>query len=361
MQKPLKHSEIYQKLKSMDGTLNNLAGWDLSSINLHGLTLRNIVFSNFHENKFTNLSNAIFRGCTFEDVKFSGATLFRTDFRDCKFKWCDFRYIRCSQSTFQDSHFYGCDFYRANFEDYSLFEGTKMVGVSLFMANLQGAGLRRDNLGDKLLQEDKKLFEEFHHHFLNVSEKSIIDYLAKRHDEAMKIYRNLTGLWTSQGFFQDASWAYVKSKRNEKLTYSPRFSSRVYKTISGETSASKKILSSFLVALRYFPKFVLYWIIDLICGFGESLGRLIASILVLLLGSAFVYWSLGSLKSLDGTVYIGFLDYLIFSIGNLTATDFGRFIASSKLTEVLIAIQALLGISMVGLLGFILGNKIRNS
>jgi uncharacterized protein YjbI with pentapeptide repeats len=361
MPESLNHSEIIRRLKTGEGELIDLAGMDLSSIDLSGLTIKNVIFSNFHANKITNLTNANFKGCTIENARFSGAILSATNFRNCKFKWCDFRYIRCSQSTFQDSQFYGCDFYRANFEDYSIFEGAEMVGVSLFMANLQGAGIRKKNLGPEILQEDLKLFKEFHYHYMNVSEIDIEDFLAKRHYEAMQIYRHLTGIWASQGFFQDAGWAYVKSKRNEKTTYSPRYSHRVYKTKSVAAASPEKGFSNLLVALKYFPKFIVYWFIDLICGFGESLGRLITSIIALLLGSALIYWVTGGLKSPAGTVYTGFLDCLIFSIGNLTATDFGRFIPTSRIAEIIIALQGLLGISLVGLFGFILGNKIRNS
>jgi len=292
---------------------------------------------------------------------FAGAILCGTNFRNCTFKFCDFRLIRCSQSTFQDSFFYGCDFYRANFEDYSIFEGAEMVGVSLSMANLQGAGIKRKNLGNGILQEDIHLFEEFHHHYMYLSEEKIQEFLRKRHYEAMQIYRNLTGVWASQGFFQDASWAYVKSKRNEKKTYSPKYAPIIYPAKNKQASAAENQFSRLSVGLKFFPKFILYWFIDLLCGFGESLGNIIASILVLIFGSALVYWLFGCLKSPDGTVYPGFFDYLIFSVGNLTATDFGRFTATSVFAELMIAFQAITGISLVGLFGFILGNKIRNS
>lgn len=360
-QSKLTRDDIVGLIEAQGDKVLNLAGMDLSSIDLSNLRLRNIVFSDFHSRHRTSLTNADFRNSTIENSVFSGAILEGATFRASSLKWCDFRYTRISQSTFQDAHLYGCDFYRANFEGYTLFEGGRLVGVSLFMANLQGAGIRKENFRGGLLQEDKSLFEEFHCHFGHVPQDQIQLYVDKRHYEAMLVYRHLTGVWTSQGFMQDANWAYVRSKKQEKATLSPWHSGQTYGPDHAQVSGPALKRLQLLTIIKCLPKYIGYSIVDAVCGFGESIWRVFVSIMVLIVGSALIYWKTQCLVDPNGKTYSDLLDCLVFSLANLTSTSLDRFAPASRLSECMIAVQSFAGIALVGLFGFILGNKIRNS
>jgi hypothetical protein len=358
-EKTITQDEIDQLLIRQQGQIN-LAGYDLSGIDFRKRTLKNIIFSDYHNKKISNLTKANFNDCTIEDVRFSGAILENTSFRNCKILWCDFRYIKCSQSTFQDAYLYACDFYRASFGDYTIFDGAILV-VSLYMANMLGAGVRKENLPYGLLQENKNLFEEFHEHFSFVPKDQISTYIEKRHRESMLIYKYLSGLWTSQGMLQDAGWAYVQSKRYERRTISPIFIWKTHKQDTKSHQIPYPGLHRLVTTLKYLPKYFGYWFVDAICGFGENIWRVILSILCLIGLSAIGYWSMYGLVDQNGIPYTMFVDYLIFSMGNLTSTSFGDYIPADKLIEFLISVQSLIGITLVGLFGFILGNKIRSS
>ena len=62
-----------------------------------------------------------------------------------------------------------------------------------------------------------------------------------------------------------------------------------------------------------------------------------------------------------GVVNTNFIDNLLFSLGNMTSTNFERLRPANQFIEIILAVQSFIGIALAGLLGFILGNKIRSS
>ena len=85
-----------------------------------------------------------------------------------------------------------------------------------------------------------------------------------------------------------------------------------------------------------------------------------------LFGFAGCYWRVGGIVLGDPvsghqTAAHSFWHYLIYSAGAFTTTGFPRFQAASDCIRLITALQAIVGISLAGLLGFVAGNRIRRS
>lgn len=393
-------AKIVERSKMKTPEQLDLSGEDLRSVDLRGLRLNNIIFSDFHMNRRSNLSNANFANCIIEDTNFSGAiltgavfrrstltrcnfdyceitdstfkqaTMRRPRFRESSLRWCDFRYSNIENATFQDANMEGCDFYRSSLREGNVFEGAQIIGVSLYNANFLGAALRKDNFRGGLLQENVELFRKYHMKWYEkrkedefedykMTVEKIEEFVHERYEEAMLVYRSLNGLWVSKGFLGDANWAFVKSKKMETKTYSPRYSWRIY---GKADSGSANRLKSIRTAIRYLPKYIINSVFDAICGFGESLSKVLVSMMILLFGGGFFFLlSKGVINADDRALNTNLLDNLLFSFGNFTATSYCRFLPASSEIEMAMSIQSFLGIALIGLFGFILGNKIRNS
>jgi len=214
---------------------------------------------------------------------------------------------------------------------------------------------------------------------------------------------------------RDAAWAYVKLKRMEVKTFSPKFAwinyNRIIPEKIGKSLFEKKLLKkigdsserdyfrsiykydseknsyllsddleiedyvkareifiwyklppfySLLQRIKKLPEFIIYNFIDAICGFGENLSRILISLAFLILGFAAYTKFFNGLKYKESNLSVSIINHLIFSLGNLTGTKPERIVAANSSTELLLSLQSFFGIALVGLFGFVLGNKIRN-
>lgn len=274
-----------------------------------------------------------------------------------------------------------------------------------------------------VLQEDSDNFKLYHHRWAEVrqyydeqyklSEKRIHVFLKERFWEAMQVYRLLHASWVSKGYMRDAAWAYIKLKRLEIKSCLPNYAWVIYgrkvPEFIGERKYRKTLkairqeydkksfkacymqkpagqgwylkenlksedhvhlreifvwyrlppLFSWWNRYKKLPKLLGYFFIDLICGFGESLLRVSLSFVALIfILSLYTVLSDGIVTTTGDSLSV--IDHLLFSLRNLTNTNPKEIVAANKATELLISIQVILGIVLVGLFGFVLGNTIRN-
>jgi len=358
----LSRDELIELIQNSKSDWLVLTQYDFTSTDFSGLNLTNVVFSDFHAHQTIDLSNANFQNCTIQNAKFSGAKFCKTTFRGSNLNWCDFRYANFEQCTFQATRLFGCDFYRTEFIGNNIFEDANLEGVSLYLANLEGAGIRRGNLGHRILQEDKTLFREYHRHYAHISPADIQQHIDKCFQEASVVYRALMGTWTSKGLLEDASWAYVKLKRMETLTFAPWRSWKIYsQDHDKDLKGAHLFFSRVRIVFKYLPKYVSNLFIDALCGFGESIGKVVTTFLFLFLVCGLYYRVSQGVVDKNGGVIVSLADNLLFSLGNLVSVSFDRLLPANSQTEFVMAFQSIVGIMLVGLLGFILGNKIRNS
>ena len=101
------------------------------------------------------------------------------------------------------------------------------------------------------------------------------------------------------------------------------------------------------------------WLADMLCGYGEKPLRTILWAVVILLVFPLLFYSSGGVVSQNGQMT--WLDYMNYSLGTFTTIGFSQFVPETPLAQVLTSIEALLGISILALLMFTLGNRISRS
>ncbi len=326
------------------GVLLNLSGYNLTEIDLkdENLKLTDVVFGWHGGPKPAELRGARFRECILEHCFFADTDLTKADFRKCTALRCDFRYATFRHTTLQEAKLVLCDMYRASIQDGTVMLKTKFELVSL-TGTLGGAtGLRWSSFAHEkprppLVPESEREYREFLRWTKQdrLEAYSIDDALADRLDDAARNYRDLSGLWTERGQFSDAGKAYARSRRLERQSAGPRFKGKPFRPL-------------FWAGL---------WFADLLCGFGESLVKIVVWLLVVALLPGIVYAIIGNVVQGSG----GFWDDLLFSASQLTASTPMRLSSSAQVVEWIRVLQTLTGVAVLGLFGFVLGNKIRNS
>jgi hypothetical protein len=103
--------------------------------------------------------------------------------------------------------------------------------------------------------------------------------------------------------------------------------------------------------------------VELVCGYGESWPRALGSLVALWLLSAIYYRLHWGVLGTDGGSVASFKDYLVYSLGALTTTSFEHLQPRLDVGWVptVTALQALFGIVLSGLVGFVVANRIRRS
>ena len=268
---------------------------------------------------------------TINKVRFEKAFIKDCRFRNAGLKECDFRYADVINTTFENTSIELCDFYRTSFTGQNVFFDCRLIDSSI-PSYFEGTVIRRENLGNnRILQEDFEKYESF------LDEKRTknvfnVDYsLKKRYKDAESIYRELSGLWSSRGYFSDANWAYIKARRMErkKMCHTGN-----YKTIF------------------FLPKIVWNALCDFCFGYGESISRTIITYFLIVLIFAIIL----NIKLPDNS----FIDSIWYSIKNMLAQTPEEIKFGRTLVDMLNLIQSTLGILITGILGFIIANKIRN-
>jgi hypothetical protein len=108
-------------------------------------------------------------------------------------------------------------------------------------------------------------------------------------------------------------------------------------------------------------------LVEWLCDYGESIPRVLVSLFVLYLLFTVVYGLAGSVsreqEGPTGTILVptrNLADLAIFSLLAMTTGNLGlRLLPSDDLALTLVGIHVFLGIALIGLLGFVLGNRIR--
>ena len=119
----------------------------------------------------------------------------------------------------------------------------------------------------------------------------------------------------------------------------------------------------------YFVAMTLSWLVDLfvehICGYGESLYRLLLSIFIVVVvlfpAIYYFYGDIGYMASSNGAKAIDqWYEYLYFSLGSFSMVGFQGMVPIDDTTRFISISESLTGVILLGLLAFVLGNRIRN-
>jgi len=323
---------------------------DLVGVDLSGRTLSHLVLGDGLGAAATlvgvDLSGAVLRSCVLtgavlRDVRLRGATL----------QDCDLRYVDLERVQLTGARLVGCDLYRARLGTDTILTDARVVRSSLNRIVLDGATLDRSVVGPQLLQEDPQAFRQFHQQIAPTAGhgERVAGHLAAADAEAAGIYRDLSGYWDSRGQHRDAAWAYVSARRAERRHARPW-------AAAARASDGHEPGRPLLVGLRSAPSWIGSALADAVAGHGERPLRAIACLGLLALVFALLFDATGSV----GAAGDGGLGTALLDSARVLTTTLPDDRVRDTLGAWLVALETGLGIVLLGLLGFVLGNRLRH-
>lgn len=256
---------------------------------------------------------------------------------------------------------YCTDFSQARLEGVNLAEASTLFGVRLHLARLAGAEIDFDLLGGKIGEE-----------------------LAGEYEKAAQAYLAIKANLEARGYYADASRAYIKERQMERVASAPWNARRCYgatqlgdkyeyvreqgEMVRTELGASRKDPQLWWFYFRHTIRWLTDWVVELSCAYGESVPRVLASLAVVYLLFTLIYgltWSIVRVNHTPTTTILkptrNLIDLGLYSLGAMTTMDTAGLEPRTSWVQVLAGLEALLGITLTGLLGFVLGNRIRRS
>ena len=357
----------------------NLQGADLSVVNLQGPDLRGANLQGAHlkaadispafpaeDNLYggysqrANLQGAVLWGANLQEAKLVQANLRDADLRVAVLRGAELSGADLRGAELGSADLKEADLRGANLTQVSLLDAKSIEAISLYRATLDHTQLAKDRLGGAIGEE-----------------------LRREWFQAKEAYLELKNNFEQIGRYDDASWAYCKERRMEKATKAPWRCREYYgqeepfpRSIRGLFSKLWPNLRQYgrlprwspLVWwfwLKYTVKWLGDWFVELLCGYGESIRRVLFWMAAKILGFAAYYWHIDGVwlvePSGEAKIATSVWHYLIYSAGAFTTTQFARFQAADDRVRMVTAIQAIIGIVLAGLLGFVAGNRIRRS
>jgi len=277
---------------------------------------------------------ADFRGATLKEADLSRADLTGANFRGAILGKAGFAGAKLRGADLRRSAVAGADFSDADLRDARLqgldLTGSLMTGVRLSGARLEKARFSQSQVGQAVGEE-----------------------LAGEFDEARKAYLALERLFQEMGDPDAASWAYRRKRRMQKHDALARARAA---TAKGDRRAATKAYIAFASDQG----------VEWVCDYGESLTRILYTMLIVYLAFTLFYGLTGgvvrSKPSPDGipTPVHNPIDLAIFSFLAMTSNNPPSGLeASHALIHLLNGVQTLIGVGLTGLLGFVLGNLVR--
>jgi len=287
------------------------------------------------------------------------------------------RIIHCSanRAVFNNSDLTDAELVMTDFAE-AQFGGTTLQRARLWQSNLEGVDLRLARLDGAMLYGAKlaktrlrpwnlglRVGEE-----LIASGRQVMNYRAS-YIEAADVYRDLKTNFAGLGYYDYASWAHVKEKQMEKMTYRGlwrrnwplRWISPV--AYARASARRRRRLRQWLrlwitghatrTAVR---RWLTSWLYEALAGYGERpmlplvWGAGLASILFPAL-----YWAAGALQ--DNSLW----NAIVFSLTTFGTLSFNRLQPVDTLGSILAAGEAFCGVLLFALFVFTLGNRMSRS
>lgn len=329
--------------------------------NLRGAILINTNFtgSNLHA---ADLTEAHLRGANLRDASLPTAKLKRASLRQ----------VNLTNADLADA-----DLSEANLTN-AILERANLSGVNLEGANLQFAALRDVFLARTLSLRGVRLHHANlwgamslnHEQFMEESGESTIWEEANQHyGEAVAVYKSLKGYFEDAGDYEAANWAFEREQQMKKLMHVPRWCKWLYPMMRG---TSKEHLERHCRANMW--KWLRLEVADQVAGYGLSLVRPLMWLGAVILGFAMLYWLGGMLTTHPGCAYsermmtprgdcapsATIADALVYSLASIASMEIGTVRPYLGYVALLSSLEALMGIALTGLFGFVLGNRLRN-
>ena len=305
--------------------------------------------------RFARLDKALLDGARFED-----ADLWGTDFTGADADDSVFRKARLDEANLSDCNLTGADFEGASLKKARLV-GSRLRGANFSGARLDGADLSEADFSrTSLVRLDLTACKLRHARFAGAWLEGVrltVDQLggavgeevAGEYEAAQASYLALERNLQSIGSPEGASWAYKRGRR------------------MGRRHAGVRAREAFLARdLRGTVSHGYRWIADRfvewLCDYGESLSRIARAFLVGILLFAAAYGATGGLfHEGANTPTYNPLDLVSYSALNMMTANPPEIGVKplGRVTNLLVGLQGAAGIVLMGLFGFVLGNRLR--
>ncbi len=344
------------------------------------------------------LSFANLRGAVLVGAQLQRASLFWTDFQEADLVYVDFSQADLSNCNLRQSHLDLAILTKANLTHADLedayLENAHLEGASLKQANLQGAYFNNTNLEGANLAFAKLSGVDLSNaqSILNVSFNGAeLDKTKIRREQlgnaiaeeqngdyptAKQIYISLKQNFHDLGDYEAASWAYRKERRMEKLEARKKFEewttrNTLYSRMKYGVVKQWYFREAAVGLFKYIGDTLVEWL----CDYGESVWHVIGWIVALLffiepltftlLGGfawdsplAHYYFALSSSWN---RFWFSYRLQILYSLGDFSTANFSGLQPANDAVKLASGIFSIFGIFLVGLLGFVAGNRIRRS
>jgi len=352
-----------EDIPSMRGII--LRACDLRGISLRNCDLRyaDLRYADFSplgiQQKKANLTGTMLDGARLEGACLAGAILQHSSLRFAHLG------LDREQGTEYSTDLSSTDLEMANLESADL-TGANLRGADLTGANLQRASLIGANLVDVNLSNTQLEYSALNKSSLG---SSIIQERTKQFDDARRIYMALKTNFSSIGAYAESSWAYIKEREMETAMHAPWNAQQFFGKFELQGSFTSpsalhksRFISKVLRIIKFYTKHAIIWLFSkssgLICGYGERVRNVMATILVVMLVFSFGYWICAGVGTVSSGPSLSPVDYTAYSFQVMTGTTVGDLVALNNPAKILSAVQSTLSIVLLGLLGFVLGNVI---
>jgi len=313
-----------------------------------------------------NLFRAELQGANLLHANLQDANLESTNLQDANLEGANLQGALLMDANLQDAILANTNLQNAGL-DFANLQGANLVGVDLqgvilTFANLQGANLigarlqgvdlsntyiTRIYVNSARLDKTRLRWEQLG--------GAIGEELAGAYRAAKHGYLALKQNFDDLGDYDAASWAYRKERRMEKLEALQKARTAV---------AERK----WRAAIGNFAKFASDQLVEWMCDYGESVPRVLGSLLVVyVLFTLFYGLTWGVMRVYDTPTAIikeptrNLIDLARFSLSAMTTMESAGLEPRNGLVELVARLQALLGVALTGLLGFVVANRIRRS
>ena len=308
---------------------------------------------------------ANFEAALLEHADFAGADLWGACFERAEARAADFHGATLREASLGAADLQSADLRGAQLQNAHL-TGTRLRGANLRGANLNNATLDGADLADAELVQVNLLTCQLRHirlagawmerTRLRIDQLggAIGEDIAGEWASARQGYLDLEQNFRGLGDAEAASWCYRRSRRMGRRAH-------------GENARAAARTRDIRGAINHAFSWISDTFVEWLCDYGDSIPRVMRAYAVTLLAFAAFYWLTGSLRrpiETGGVTTLhasDLLDVLSFSFLNqITSTtpDLGLKLAN-KAVYVIGSLQYVVGLVLIGLFGFVLGNRIR--
>lgn len=355
---------------------------ETGGINLHGAVLKKAKLSGAHL-QGADLSEAHLEEAHLWRAHLEGAFLSRAHLPgaflgQARLEGADLIWAHMEGARLLGAHMEGADLSRARLEEADLSEA-HLEEARVWRAHLEGVFLWKADLEKADLSASSLAAAYFHEAWLDQTRMTkeqlggcIGEEVVKRYDEAKEAYLLLKNNFNRLGRYEDASWAYRKERRMERMTHrwdlAPKYHDYPKLPWPLPTGA-KEILHRTWLPLRkarFYLGHLIHYLFDTaqlaLCDFGQN-PRLVlfwAALALFLFGLAYLgFGGLGPAPGVSSAIALG--DHFVYSLFAFATMDHPHIVATTGLAQFLTAFEALVGIFLAAIFVFTLGNRISRS